>query len=290
MQARRNAAPDRHAGDDDPAVLRAVAEQVARDAAEHLATLPPPRQPGGGDVDGAVRTKTSPTDVVTAADESVEALIRARLAELRPGEHVFGEEDGGDAARARWVVDPIDGTVNYLYGLPAYAISIAAVLDGRSLAGVVVDPVSGRTWSAALGGGATLDGRPLVVTVETDLAQSLVATGFSYRAERRARQARMAAGMLPLVRDLRRGGSSALDACSVGTGWLDGYVEHGLSWYDWAASSLIAMEAGAVVRVPGPPGATPPDDGLGAEAILVAAPGIADALAALAREHGAAEV
>jgi len=275
---------------DDPAVLRAVAEQVAGEAAEHLRSLPPPRLPAGGDVEGAVRTKSSPTDVVTAADEAVEALIRSRLAQLRPGEHVFGEEDGGEAGRARWVVDPIDGTVNYLYGIPAYSISVAAVLDGESLAGVVVDPVSGRTWSAARGGGATLDGRPLAVTVETDLAQSLVATGFSYRAERRARQARMVAGMLPRIRDIRRAGSSALDVCSVATGRLDGYVEHGLSWYDWAASGLIAAEAGAVVRVPGPPGATPPDDGLGAEAILVATPGIADQLAALAREYGAAEV
>ncbi|GJF04032.1 inositol monophosphatase family protein [Pseudonocardia sp. D17] len=296
MQARPDADPDpdADAAGDDPAVLRSVAERVAREAAEHLRSLPPPRSSadgdGGGDVRGAVRTKSSPTDVVTAADEAVEALVRTRLGELRPGEHVLGEEDGGDAARARWVVDPIDGTVNYLYGLPAYAVSVAAVRDGVSLAGVVVDPVSGRTWSAARGAGATLDGRPLGVTVETDLAQSLVATGFSYRAQRRARQARMAAGMLPRVRDLRRGGSSALDACAVATGWLDGYVEHGLNWYDWAASALIAAEAGAVVRVPGPPGAAPPDDGLGADAVLVAAPGIAAALAALVREHGAAEV
>ncbi|GEL18030.1 inositol monophosphatase family protein [Pseudonocardia asaccharolytica] len=271
---------------DDPTALRRTAEQVAGQAAEHLREL---RAEGAA---RAVRTKTSPTDVVTAADTALENLVRTRLAELRPGEIVYGEEAGGDPTAAHWVVDPIDGTVNYLYGLPWYAVSVAAVRGGEPLAGAVVEPASGRVWSAAVDGGATLDGTPLRVGEETELAQSLIGTGFSYRADRRARQARMAAGMLPRVRDLRRAGSAALDLCAVAAGWLDGYLEHGLSWYDWAAAGLIAREAGAVVRVPGPPGAAvaAPDDGLGADAVLAAAPGIAGALTALARDCGAGEV
>ncbi|NMH93244.1 inositol monophosphatase [Pseudonocardia bannensis] len=272
---------------DDPAALRWIAEQVAVEAAGHLRGLPPPRQAGAGD---SVRTKSSPTDVVTAADTAVEALLRARLGELCPGETVFGEEGGGDPAAAHWVLDPIDGTVNYLYGLPWYAVSVAAVRGGVTVAGAVVEPVSGRVWSAAAGAGATCDGRPLGVGAVTELGQSLIGTGFSYRAERRARQASLMAGMLPRVRDIRRAGSSALDICSVAAGRLDGYLEHGLQWWDWAAAGLIAREAGALVRVPGPTGSAAPDDGLGADATLVAAPGIADALAELAREYGAAEV
>ncbi|WP_214369569.1 inositol monophosphatase family protein [Pseudonocardia sp. H11422] len=274
-------------GRDDPAALRRIAEHVAVEAADHLRGLPPPRQAGATD---AVLTKSSPTDVVTDADTAVEVLLRARLGELCPGEVVFGEEGGGDAAQAHWVLDPIDGTVNYLYGLPWYAVSVAAVRDGVSVAGAVVEPVSGRVWSAAAGAGATCDGRPLRVGDATELGQSLIGTGFSYRAERRDRQARLVAGMLPRVRDIRRAGSSALDVCSVAAGWLDGHLEHGLQWWDWAAAGLIAREAGALVRVPGPVGTAAPEDGLGADATLVAAPGIARALAELAREHGAAEV
>ncbi|MFC5994106.1 inositol monophosphatase family protein [Pseudonocardia hispaniensis] len=271
---------------DDPSALRRTAEQVAMEAAEHLRML---RTEGAV---RALRTKTSPTDVVTAADTALENLVRSRLAELRPGEVVYGEETGGDPTAAHWVVDPIDGTVNYLYGLPWYAVSVAAVRGGRSLAGAVVEPASGRVWSAAAGDGATLDGQPLRVGEQTDLAQSLIGIGFSYRADRRARQARMVAGMLPRVRDVRRAGSAALDLCAVAAGWLDAYVEHGLSWYDWAAAGLVAREAGAVVRVPGPPGAptAPRGDGLGADAVLAATPGIADALTALVRDCGAAAV
>ena len=130
---------------DPPDLLRATAERVAREAAAHLAELPAPR-PGAG-----VRTKSSPTDVVTESDASVERFVRERLAALRPGEPVHGEEGAGSEHTARWVVDPIDGTVNYLYGLPWYAISVAAVRDGRTLAGAVVEPASGRMWSASLG-------------------------------------------------------------------------------------------------------------------------------------------
>jgi len=217
--------------------------------------------------------------------------VRTRLAQLRPGEPVVGEEGGGTAgAGVTWVVDPIDGTVNFLYGLPWYAVSLAATRDGVTIAGAVAEPASGRLWSAARGHGATCDGRPLLATPVTDLDLTMVGTGFSYRAERRARQAALVAGLLPRVRDVRRSGSSALDVCAVAAGWLDAYVEHGTNWWDWAASSLIAQEAGAVVRTPAVAGRPVPDDGLGADALLVAAPGVAADLAALLRELGGAKV
>jgi myo-inositol-1(or 4)-monophosphatase len=274
---------------DAPSRLRLVAEQIAREAAEHLRSLPRPWEGTAGE---GVTTKSTPTDVVTASDHALEDLVRHRLAELRPGDQVLGEEGGGDACGpgVHWVVDPIDGTVNFLYGLPWYAVSLAAVRDGRSLAGAVVEPASGRVWSAALGCGATCDGVPLRVSAVTDPALSLLGTGFSYRAERRARQIGLIGALLPHVRDVRRTGSAALDMCAVAAGWLDAYLEHGCNWWDWAAAALVATEAGAVVRVPGPTGATPPDDGLGDDAVLVAAPGIADRLHALAVEHGAGSV
>jgi myo-inositol-1(or 4)-monophosphatase len=267
------------------AELRRVAEQVAGEAAAHLRTLPAPRE------SGAVGTKSTPTDVVTESDRALERLVRDRLAELRPGEPVYGEEAAGDAAAARWVVDPIDGTVNYLYGLPWYAVSVAAVQDGVSLAGAVVEPASGRVWSAAAGAGATCDGEPLRVTAETDLAQSLVACGFSYDARRRERQAAMLAAVLPRVRDLRRTGSAALDMCGLAAGQLDAYVEHGINWWDWAAAALIAREAGALVRVRPAPG-RPRTDGteLGEDVTVAAAPGVAAAFEELLREVGAAQV
>ncbi|MDT7616871.1 MAG: monophosphatase [Pseudonocardiales bacterium] len=274
---------------DDPRELRRIAEQVAGEAAEYLRGLPRPWEGEPGD---GVSTKSTPTDVVTASDTAVETLVRERLAQLRPGDTVMGEEHGGSATGpgVGWVVDPIDGTVNFLYGLPWYAVSLAAVRDGDSLAGAVVEPASGRVWSAARGHGATCDGRPLRVSGASDVALSLLGTGFSYRAERRVRQVAMISGLLPRVRDVRRTGSAALDLCAVAAGWMDAYLEHGCSWWDWAAAALVASEAGAVVRVPGPTGSAPPDDSLGADALFAATPGIAEELGALVREQGAAEV
>lgn len=285
-------------GGDAPGALRRVAERVAAEAIDHLRGLPRPQTDRSD-----VRTKSSPTDVVTAADTAVEAFLRRRLGRLRPGETVVGEE--GDAtehvASAQpagpdgvvWVVDPIDGTVNYLHGLPWYAVSVAAVRGGVTVAGAVAEPVSGRLWSAAAGAGATCDGQAVRVSGISDVAVAVLGTGFSYRSARRAGQARMVAALLPRIGDVRRTGSAALDACAVAAGWLDAYLEHGTSWWDWAAAALIAAEAGAVVRVPGPPGAASPDrvdDGLGADAVFVAAPGIAAQLAELARTHGAGRV
>jgi myo-inositol-1(or 4)-monophosphatase len=277
----------------DAGALRRVAERVVLEAVEHLRGLPRPWDgPGDGAVLPGVRTKSSPTDVVTAADTALEALVRARLAQLRPGEPVVGEEDGGAAAAdgVTWVVDPIDGTVNFLYGLPWYGISLAATRNGVSVAGAVAEPAAGRLWSAARGAGATCDGRPLRVTDVGDLGMALLGTGFSYRVERRARQAAFIAGLLTRVRDVRRSGSSTLDMCGVAAGWLDCHVEHGTNWWDWAAATLVAEEAGAVVRVPGRPGAPAADDGLGPDTLLIAAPGIAAALVELVRELGADRV
>jgi myo-inositol-1(or 4)-monophosphatase len=271
--------PTRLPTTDETAELRRVAELVAGEAAAHLHTLPAPRETGG------VATKSTPTDVVTESDQAIEELVRARLAELRPGEAVFGEEAAGDAAAARWVVDPIDGTVNYLYGLPWYAVSVAAVVDGVSVAGAVVEPVSGRVWSAGAGLGATCDGVPLRVTEEKDLSLALVGTGFAYSAARRARQAAMISSLLPRIRDLRRNGSAALELCGIAAGRADAFVEHGLGWWDWAAAALVAAEAGArVVTVSGHP------DALGTDITVVATPGIADALVEALREAGAAGV
>jgi myo-inositol-1(or 4)-monophosphatase len=253
--------------------------RVAEEAARLVATT---RAAGLADVS----TKSSETDVVTGSDRASERLIRERLGELWPGVPVIGEEEGGAAPEGglSWVVDPIDGTVNFLYGYPWYGVSVAAQVDGVSVAGAIVEPAGGRVWSAARGAGADVDGTPLAVSAADRLDLSLVATGFNYSTERRTRQAAVWARMLPRVRDIRRAGASSLDLCAVAAGWVDGYLEHGLHRWDWAAGSLIAEEAGAVVRLPGA------DDGLGEDAVLVATPGIAKALLEALVESGAGEI
>jgi myo-inositol-1(or 4)-monophosphatase len=260
--------------------LRAQAVRVASEAAELVAGV---REAALADVS----TKSTKTDVVTAGDRAAERLIRERLGELWPDVPVIGEEEGGSAPESglSWVVDPIDGTVNYLYGYPWYGVSIAAQVDGVSVAGVIMEPATERLWAASRGHGARMNGRPLHVSDATRLDLSLVATGFAYAAERRERQAAMWGRLLPRVRDIRRAGASSLDLCAVAAGWVDAYVEHGLHRWDWAAGALIAEEAGAVVRLPGA-GA----DGLGDDAVFVAAPGIADELRAALVEGGAGQV
>jgi myo-inositol-1(or 4)-monophosphatase len=253
-----------------------VAVSVAREAA---ALASRSRPSAIKDVD----TKSSATDVVTAADVAVERLVRARLGELRPGEPVFGEETGGLAAepgQVCWVVDPIDGTVNYLYGLPWYSVSLAAQVDGVSVAAAVLEPETGREWTAIRGEGSWRDGVTLRVSSATRLEMSLIATGFAYRAERRARQAEGIARLLPRVRDIRRPGSASLDLCSVAAGWVDGYVEHGLSRWDWAGGALVAEEAGAVVRL------STSSDAVGPDLTFCATPGIADQLLAAIKDVG----
>jgi len=266
-----------------PQELRAVAELLAAEAAAfvrrrraEIFSVP------AGPAAAQVRTKSSPTDPVTIVDTETEQLIRHRLAELRPGEPILGEEGGGeagDSGAVRWVVDPIDGTVNFVYGIPAYSVSIAAQLNGRSVAGAVADVVSGDVYSAGIGLGAHVlaDGvrSPLRCSGVDDLSMALLGTGFGYEPSRRAAQAALLARMLPVVRDVRRIGSAALDLCMVAAGRLDAQYEHGLSVWDWAAGALIAAEAGAVLVLPEPdePGTT---GGL----VLVAAPGVASQLIA----------
>ncbi|HEV7949471.1 MAG TPA: inositol monophosphatase family protein [Glaciihabitans sp.] len=199
--------------------------------------------------------KSSPVDVVTLADRESETLIRSLLAEARPDDGFFGEEGAADLGTSglTWVVDPIDGTVNYLYDIPQYAISIAVVEGGpdpltwRALAGCVFNPASGELFSAAEGGGAFLGERPIHAAAPVDMSQALVGTGFSYSAETRALQGAVVAQLLPEVRDIRRFGAAALDLCAVANGRLNAYYERGLSPWDHAAGALIAREAGAVV-------------------------------------------
>lgn len=266
----------------DESLLKSVAVQVATDAAE-LVREAWEGMARGRSVD--VGTKSGATDVVTAVDHESERLVRDRLASLRPGEPVLGEEGGGAAGDGvTWVVDPIDGTVNFLYGLPWFAVSVAAQVGGESVAGAVVEPASGRVWSAARGQGAFLDGRQLAVSAPPRLELTLVGTGFAYARERRTRQSRFAASLLGQVRDIRRNGAASLDLCAVAAGWLDAYVEHGLNRWDWAAGALIAAEAGAQVLLPGAAA------DLGADATYAAAPSIAEPLRKALVDCGAAEV
>jgi myo-inositol-1(or 4)-monophosphatase len=196
-----------------------------------------------------VTTKSSPTDVVTVMDKAAERVILEGLAAARPDDAITSEESAattGDTG-VRWLIDPLDGTVNYLYGIPVYAVSIAAEVNGTMAAGVVLDVESRVEYSAVAGGGAWRDGVPIHCSTQTDPAQSLVATGFNYTVERRTVQAREIASILPAVRDIRRMGSAALDLCAVASGRVDAFFEAGMHEWDWAAGALIAREAGARV-------------------------------------------
>jgi myo-inositol-1(or 4)-monophosphatase len=173
-----------------------------------------------------------------------------------------------------WVIDPIDGTTNFVYGYPGYNVSVAAQVDGETVAGVVVDVVHDEVFAAAAGAGATRDGHPIRCNDAADLTTALVATGFGYRPEQRARQAQVLTTVLPAVRDIRRGGAAAVDLCWVGCGRVDGYYEEGLKAWDLAAGGLVAAEAGAVVAgIPGSDGAPP--------LTVAAPPGLFAALRAL---------
>jgi myo-inositol-1(or 4)-monophosphatase len=246
--------------------LLEVAVRVTREAADLAREL---REHG---VTG-VATKSTDTDVVTAADKATERYVRDALYERRPGDTVLGEESGESAGTGavRWILDPIDGTVNYLYGLPQYAVSLAAEVDGVTVAGVVRNIATGEEWTATRGGGAFRDGRRLAGSGVTELGQALVATGFGYAADRRAHQAAVLAGLLSRIRDIRRFGSAALDLCFAAEGRVDAYYEKGLNLWDHAAGGLIAAEAGLLVT--GLAGAPP-----GPDLVLVAPSGIHAAL------------
>lgn len=232
-----------------PMELLGIAVKVGVAAAEHVRTLRPP-----GRVEVA-STKSSGTDAVTAIDRASEEFIRRRLLEERPDDTIIGEEgdDQPGSSDVAWLVDPIDGTVNFVYGLPQYAVSLAAVADGETVAGFVINVVSGERWGAARGVGAWRSfGAERTELFAADppaagLTHALVATGFNYVPEVRARQARAVAELMPHVRDIRRFGSAALDLCALASGRLDAYVEEGLQPWDLAAGVLICREAGLVV-------------------------------------------
>lgn len=239
----------------DPAELLDLARRTGLAAAAFVAD----RRPEGR-VEVAA-TKSSPTDVVTEVDRASEELIRDLLLTERPDDGFVGEEgeDLHGTSGVDWVVDPIDGTVNFVYGIPAYAVSIAAAVEGVAVAGFVVNVVTGEQWGAVRGGGAWRWDeevpRPVRAPVPPSLDQMLVGTGFSYTRETRAAQAAAVAAMLPAVRDVRRIGSAALDLCSLADGRLDAYVEQGLHPWDLAAGGLVAREAGIELRgLEGPPG------------------------------------
>ncbi|WBU36979.1 inositol monophosphatase family protein [Homoserinibacter sp. YIM 151385] len=258
---------------------------LARDIAIEAGALAARRRAEGVEV---AASKSSPVDIVTAADRETEELIRRRILEARPDDGILGEEGGttGGTSGLTWVVDPIDGTVNYLYGIPHYAVSIAVVegepdpLTWDAVAAAVHNPASGETFDAARGEGARLGGEPIAVRAPVELSQALLATGFAYSAETRGRQGEVVARLLPQVRDLRRPGTASLDLSFLACGRLDAYYERTLSPWDHAAGVLIAREAGALVL--GKDGAAPDR-----QLCIAAHPELAVVLERAVREAGA---
>ncbi|NUR59655.1 MAG: inositol monophosphatase [Catenulispora sp.] len=204
---------------------------------------------------GVSATKSSPTDIVTVMDQRSEKLIVEGILAARPDDGILGEEGASrqGTSGVRWVIDPIDGTVNYLYEIPMWCVSIGVEIDGQTVAGVVEAPMLGETFTALRGHGAWRNGEPITVRGEGSdgpplpLSGALVATGFGYAAQRRAVQGKIVAELLPLVRDIRRAGSAALDLCSVACGRVDAYYERGTNAWDIAAGALIVEEAGGKV-------------------------------------------
>jgi myo-inositol-1(or 4)-monophosphatase len=257
--------------------LEALAIDIAREAGE----LARRRRTEGVAI---AATKSSIADIVTEADREVETLIRDRLAAERPGDGFLGEESGAERGSTdiTWVVDPIDGTVNYAYGIPAYAVSIAAVRgepepsQWEALAGAVFAPATGEIFHAAQGGGAWLDERPLAVNAETSPAGALLATGFGYDPATHAGDLARVGRVMPMARDLRRIGAASLDLAYVAAGRFDGYFERGLQPWDHAAGALLVAEAGGrFTRVE-------LDDRPGRPLFVAAGPGLFDSLFAAA--------
>jgi myo-inositol-1(or 4)-monophosphatase len=224
-----------------------------------------------------IDTKTSATDMVSDVDRASEDAVNRILSELRPDDGILGEEGTSRVGTSgvRWVVDPLDGTTNFLFGVPQFSVSIAAEADGRTAVGVVIDPCRDETWAAAAGRGARVNGSPCrVASGRSTLATALIATGFGYRPERREWQGRVVAKVLPAVRDIRRFGSAAMDLCWTAGGRVDAYYEWGLNPWDLAAGALIAEEAGARVEA------------LGGRLIVAAPPDLFDPLCELLAEAG----
>jgi len=262
----------------DPVALLALARTVAEEVAATLER--------SLDGDGPlVSAKSTPTDLVTELDTWAEAHITERLLSARPDDAVQGEEGAEVAGTSgvTWCIDPIDGTVNFVHGIPGFCVSIAAVVDGRSVAGVVASPLHRDVFAATIGGGATRNGRPIRCATPASVARSVVGTGFGYDPDRRRRQAEVLVRVLPHIADIRRGGAAAVDLCSVACGRLDGYWEVGLNPWDHAAGGLIATEAGA--RCAALDGSAPSE-----RFILAAPPETWDDLAALLGNADAASV
>lgn len=232
-----------------------------------------------------VETKISDIDLVTEVDRASEAMITDRILAARPEDGIIGEEGTGidGSSGVAWLIDPIDGTTSYVYGLPGFSVSIAAQLGDIVVAGVVLAPAINAEFSATLDGGATKNGAPVRCRPTTGLDKAMIATGFSPELHRRARQGSIFAELIPQIRDIRRMGSAALDLAVVAGGHVDAYFEVGLSPWDYAAGELIAREAGAKTIVE-------PDAATGRSFVAAASPGIADEFFTLLRELGADEV
>ncbi|GAB2789445.1 inositol monophosphatase family protein [Streptomyces sp. NPDC054796] len=259
--------------------LKAELLELALEAAHRAGVL---LRDGRPDDLGVAATKTSAVDVVTEMDLASEKLITGYLSERRPDDGFLGEEGASSegSSGVRWVIDPLDGTVNYLYGLPNWAVSIAAEYEGEAVVGVVESPPRGETFRAALGHGAFLNAKPIQCRPSPPLDQALIGTGFGYLAERRVAQAETVRQIVPRVRDIRRSGSAAIDLCDVGAGRLDGFYERGLNHWDLAAGDLVAREAGALTG--GRPGEAP-----GNELTVAASPGVFGSLQPLLDDLGA---
>ena len=253
-----------------PTALRVIAAEAARAAGELLRE----RFVAGGE--RAVASKSSPTDAVSEADYAAERAIRDLLAVRRPGDAILGEEGGETQAGEglRWIVDPLDGTVNFLYGVPQWCVSVAVHDDDGGLAGVVYDPLRDEIFCAERGGATTLNGTQVEGSQSSELASSLVATGFGYESAVGVLQAAVIARVLPEVRDVRRMGSAALDLAWTACGRYDAFYERGVQTWDIAAGSMLCACAGLVVRP------LPALDGAPA-GVVVAPPGLLEALEAL---------
>jgi myo-inositol-1(or 4)-monophosphatase len=233
-----------------PADLLEIAVDGARRAADLL--LERFHAPATG-----VSTKSSPTDLVSDADRDSEALLRALVREHRPEDGILAEEGAGVESRSGliWIIDPLDATINFLFGIPHWAVSIAVADAAGPIAGVVLNPNLDECFSAARHNGARLNGRPIEVSQESDLTKALIGTGFAYDVETRSLQAQVAARVIPRVRDIRRAGSAALDLAAVAAGRLDGFFEAHLGPWDRAAGELLVRAAGGTVsELPDPVG------------------------------------
>jgi myo-inositol-1(or 4)-monophosphatase len=218
--------------------LLALARKVGADAAALLMDRPPAFE---------IEEKSTAIDIATQMDKKAETFIVQSLLAARPDDGIIGEEGAEVESKSgiTWVIDPLDGTVNYFYGLPGWNVSIAAKDKDGSVVGVVVAPTINSTWWASRGGGAFFNGSKIKTNEPIEFNRAFIGTGFQYDVAHRGRQIENVGRMLPLIRDIRRNGAAAVDICSVAMGALDAYFEDGLKEWDWAAASLVATEAGA---------------------------------------------